>query len=477
MSQVVNNLSHQAGAHALRAGADLVFNDDTITYPRSARGSYAFSSLANFLAGTYSGFTQTFGDPVVSQTSPIVGVYAQDEWRAGSRLTLNLGLRYDLQFLETIQTDTDNVSPRAGFAWTPTASHALVVRGNAGLFFDRVPLRAVANAILSAGNTTELAGLHQPNVSGLIPTQAGAPVFPTILSAQLLTTTLVDFTTMNRDLQNASSRQASLEVERAFGRGTTVSAGYQYVRGLRLLMSVNQNVPTCAAAGTNNGCRPNTGYRNNSQYSSAGDSNYHGLHLSLVQRPVGWAMARVSYTLSKSMNDLGEAFFSSPIDPTDIRRDWGRSDDDQRHRLVVNGTLSAHGYQLSGLLQYYSSLPFNSTSGVTSLQGTAGRPFAGGAPSTANFDVRTASFIPRNAGTGSDFFGLTLRASRSFTVRNGARLEGLVEVLNLTNRVNNLTRNTNFGPGAYPSSPSSAFNRITAVGDPRSVQLGLRLTF
>jgi len=475
--QVVDNLSHQAGAHALRAGVDFVFNDDTITYPRSARGSYTFSTLANFLAGTYSGFTQTFGNPVVSQTNPNVGVYAQDEWRAGSRLTLNLGLRYDLQFLESIHTDTDNVSPRAGFAWTPTASHALVVRGNAGLFFDRIPLRAVANAILSAGNTTELTSLHQPNVSGLIPTQAGAPVFPDILPAQLLTTTLVDFTTMNRDLQNAYSRQASLEVERVLGHGTTISAGYQYVRGLGLLMSVNQNVPTCVAAGTNNGCRPNVAYRNNSQYSSAGDSNYHGLHLSLLQRPVSWATARVSYTLSKSMNDLGEAFFSSPIDPTDVRRDWGRSDDDQRHRLVVSGTVSAHDFQLGGLLQYYSSLPFNITSGVASLQGTTGRPFADGAPSTPNFDVRAVSFIPRNAGTGNDFFSLTLRASRSFRVRNGARVEALVEVFNLTNRVNNLTRNTNFGSGAYPASPSSTFNQITAVGDSRALQLGVRVRF
>ena len=279
-------------------------------------------------------------------------------------------------------------------------------------------------------------------------------------------------------------------MERAFGRGTTVSVGYQYVRGMNLIMSVNQNVPTCVAAGTNNGCRPNTGYRNNSQYSSAGDSNYHGLHVSLLQRPVTWATARVSYTLSKSMNDLGEAFFSSPIDPTNIRRDWGRSDDDQRHRLVINGTLSTpgsravtpwqhvvHGFQVSGLLQYYSALPFNITSGVASLQGTTGRPFADGSPSTANFDVRSAPLIDRNEGTGNDFFSLTLRASRSFAVSNGVRLEGLVEVFNLTNRVNNLTRNTNFGPGSYPSSPAPTFNQITAVGDPRSVQLGLRLTF
>ena len=477
MYQLVNNLSHQAGAHALRGGVDVLFNDDTIAYPRSARGNYTFSTLADFLAGSYSGFTQTFGDPVVSQTNPNLGVYAQDEWRTAPGLTLNLGLRYDLQFLPTIQTDTDNVSPRVGFAWTPRASHALVVRGNAGLFFDRVPLRAVANAILSAGNTTDLAKLHQPGVAGWIPTQAGAPVFPNILPAQLLSTTRGDFTTIDRRLQSAYSRQISLEVERAWGRGTTVSAGYQSVQARHLLMSINQNVPTCVAAGTNNGCRPNASYRNNNQYSSVGDSNYHGLHVSLLQRPVSWATARVSYTWSKSMNDLGEAFFSSPIDPTDVRRDWGRSDDDQRHRLVVNGTVSARGFQLGGLLQYYSSRPFNITSGVTSLQGTTGRPLAGGASSTANFDVRSADVIGRNTGTGNDFFTLTLRGSRAFVVRDGLRAEGMIEIFNLTNRVNDLTRNTNFGVGAYPSSPSSTFNQITAVGDSRSVQLGLRLTF
>ena len=86
MYQVVNNLSHQAGAHALRVGVDFLYNDDTITYPRSVRGSYTFSSLANFLAGVYNnaGFTQTFGTTVVSQTNPNVGVYAQDEWKVSS---------------------------------------------------------------------------------------------------------------------------------------------------------------------------------------------------------------------------------------------------------------------------------------------------------------------------------------------------------------------------------------------------------
>ena len=489
MYQLVDNVSHRAGAHALRGGVDFVFNDDTITYPRSVRGSYTFASLADFLTGTYSGFTQTFGDPVVSQTNPNLGLYAQDEWRVGTQLTLNLGLRYDLQFLEPINTDTNNVSPRVGFAWSP-ASRDFVVRGNAGLFFDRVPLRAVANAILSAGNTTDLERLHQPSVSGLIPTQAGAPAFPAILSERLLTTTLVDFTTMDKHLQNGYSRQATVEVEHSLGGGRTVSVGYQYLAAENLLMSVNQNVPTCVAVGTNNGCRPLSTYRNNSQYSSVAQSTYHGLHVSFVQRPSTWASVRLTYTLSKSMNDVGEAFFSSPIDPTNIKRDWGRSDDDQRHRLVINGTVNtplspattvwsriSHGYQVSSMLQYYSALPFNITSGVPNLQGTTSRPLANGTVAAPNFDVRAVEFIPRNAGVGSDFFSLNVRVSRAFPIRGGARADALIEAFNVTDRVNNVTRNNTFGPGGYPTRPVPNFNTITAVSDPRTLQLGVRLTF
>ena len=190
------------------------------------------------------------------------------------------------------------------------------------------------------------------------------------------------------------------------------------------------------------------------------------------------------------MNNVGEAFFSSPIDPTNIMRDWARSDDDQRHRLVINGTVNTsmapatdawgyltHGFQVSGLLQSYSALPFNITSGVTSLQGTNGRPFSDGTTPVANFDVRTANLISRNAGVGSDFFSVGLRLSRAFRLSGSVRLEGLAEVFNLTNRVNNVTRNTNFGSGVYPTSPLPTFNQITAVGEPRTWQFGLRLTF
>jgi hypothetical protein len=97
--------------------------------------------------------------------------------------------------------------------------------------------------------------------------------------------------------------------------------------------------------------------------------------------------------------------------------------------------------------------------------------------STPNFDVRQLDFIPRNAGKGSDFFTVSLRASRSFPLSGGSRIEGLIEAFNLTDRVNPITRNTTFGPGSYASNPVPSFNTVTAVGDPRSIQFGVRLTF
>jgi hypothetical protein len=279
-------------------------------------------------------------------------------------------------------------------------------------------------------------------------------------------------------MRNAYSRQASVEIEEQVGRTGTFSVGYQYLRGLDLIISINQNVPTCVAVGSNNGCRPNPSFANNSQYTPAASSTYHGLHLSFVQRPATWGSYRVSYTLSKAMDNVGEFFFSSPIDPFDINKDWARSDDDQRHRLVINGAVNApmspgrtvwqqmtHGLQLSGTLMYYSALPLNITSGVTTVQGTAGRPIVNGA------------FIGRNSGTGPDFFSLNARIGRTFRAGPRARVEALVEGFNLTNRENVVTMNGNFGAGAFPANPSSSFGRITGVGDPRVFQLGIRASF
>ena len=316
-------------------------------------------------------------------------------------------------------------------------------------------------------------------------------MFPNILPARLLTTTLVDFTTMDRNLQNAYSRQASIEVERVARARTDGERGLP-IPARRQPLDVGQSeradLRRVRGRTTAAGRFPATETTASTRRSA--ESDYHGLHLSLVQRPTNWASLRVSYTLSKSMNNVGEAFFSSPVDPTDIMRDWGRSDDDQRHRVVINGTVNSsmapatttwerlsHGFQVSTLCSTTRRSP--STSRPASR--TCKAPTAVRSPMVRllppNFDVRAVTLIPRNAGIGSDFFSLNLRLSRAFPIAGGVKVEGLVEAFNLTNRANPLTRNSNFGPGAYPTNPVATFNQITAVGDPRVFQFGLRLTF
>jgi hypothetical protein len=125
----------------------------------------------------------------------------------------------------------------------------------------------------------------------------------------------------------------------------------------------------------------------------------------------------------------------------------------------------SRGFQLSTILQYYSPLPFNITAGNTTIQGTAARP-------TVNGD-----FIGRNTGKGFDFFTVSARLSRVFPISERVRLEAVAEAFNALNHVNGVTLNGVFGSGAYPTNPSPTFMRTTAVGDPRSLQLALRLTF
>ena len=125
----------------------------------------------------------------------------------------------------------------------------------------------------------------------------------------------------------------------------------------------------------------------------------------------------------------------------------------------------SNGFQLSGMLQYYSALPFNTTTGSTTIQGTTARPTVNGV------------FINRNSGTGFDFFNVNARLSRTFPLGERLRLESIAEAFNLLNHVNGVTLNGTFGTGAYPTNPSATFKQITAVADPRTLQLALRLTF
>jgi hypothetical protein len=484
--ELVDNLVMQRGAHTFKTGVDFLYNHDTITFPQSLRGAYTFASLAAFQSGTYNtqGYTQSFGVTSVTQNNPNVGFYLQDEWKVAPQFTLNAGVRYDLQFLRTIQTDTNNISPRIGFAWSPYRNSRTVVRGSYGLFYDRVPLRALANALLSANNTTDITQAALLSYT-FTPGQAGAPTFPNVAVAPP-TGALLNYSLMNRNLQNAFAQQTSLEVEQQLASRSSLSISYQHLRGEHLLTDINNNINV-------DGTRPNPTYANGKAYDSKADSYYDGLAVSVVQRPTSWADARLSYTWSKAVDDVGEFFFSSPVNNFYPGEDRGRSDDDQRHRVVFDATVYSstrgassfaghltHGWRLGGILQYYSRLPFNVVTGTTTKQGTTQRPCAPGYSLTANgglnpcTEALPGTLIGRNTGMGFNFFSLNTRLSRTFALTEKMKLEGIAEAFNSLNHRNDMIPNGTFGAG---SNANATFGKATAVGDPRSIQLAARLTF
>jgi outer membrane receptor protein involved in Fe transport len=466
--ETAQSLTWVRGKQTFKAGGDFLFDRVRIEFPGALQGVYSFSGLATFLAGNYTNFQQAFGETTTRQDNPNAGLFLQDQWRLLPNLTLQAGVRYELQWLpHPVQTDTDNLAPRIGLAWDPFGDGRTVVRAAYGLYFDRLPLRAVANALQRDG--------VRYRVALVTPSFPGAPVFPSALAA-FPAGLLTNITSIDPHIPQSYAHQASLQVEHAFTPSLTVSLGYNHLRGLRLIMSRNINVPTTTDPSVFNLGRPDPSVANNGQYQGIGDSWYDGLTLMLNQRPARWAGLRVAYTWSKALDTAGNFFFSTPQDNFNIAAERGRSDNDQRHRLVVSGALHSpaepaagawqrlwRGWSLSSIYSCSSALPFNIQTGNDRNGDT-------------NANDRPAG-VGRNTGIGFPFQSWDARLSRTLRLSERWRVEAMLEAFNLLNHRNDQLPNTIFGTGAYPVSPRPAFGRPTAVGDPRQLQLGLKVAF
>ncbi len=464
--QLTDSFSTSFKNHSLKTGAEFLYNDLNIEFPGATQGVYTFTNLTNFLSGSYSQFQQAFGAPSQAQKNPNFGVFVQDEWKVLRNLTLNFGLRYDLQFLpDPIKTDKNNVAPRFGFAFSP--NEKTVIRGSFGLYFDRIPTRATSNALQRDGSKYIVAILarNSPN----------APVFPNVLTTQPANlATKPSITRIDPNIENSYSEQANLQIERELPFSSSFSIGYLYLRGLHIILSRNANVPRCnSTIDPTNLCRPDSNFGNISRYEGSGDSSYNAMVLSFNKRAGNWANARLSYTLSKTIDDAGNFFFSTPQDNFNLRDDRGLSDNDQRHRLTLSGALNVPktiensfirnvfgGFQVSYIFSYASKLPFNIVTGNdrNGDSTTNDRPLG----------------IARNAGKGFDFASFDLRLSRTFQLTERLNLELLAEGFNLFNRANFSVPNNVFGTA---TTPLAAFGRPTAALDPRQIQLGFRLVF
>ena len=482
--QLIDELSGTRGAHDWKAGVQasrarndgdfrflrdgIYFFDRDVPFSLSDPASYPFR-LDLFQGPTEWGYSRWAG-----------GVFVQDSWRATPKLTVNVGVRYDLdgsyralnslistdRGLNRVRVDRDNVAPRVGIAWTPFRdSGRTVVRGGAGVYYDENHSN-VATILLTLGLLTERAISINANSAASNPWWPDRARARRFLAEALAQNSIPDVASLpvlvggtpdlERNLQVPYTMQASVGASRDFGRGWSASVDGVFVRGLDQYLIRNVNLDRDAALqGRPVLLNPNYAFIN--RYGNGGKFTYRALQIQAVFAPTPRSCVRLSYTLAKNESNtatalVGAAPGSAATNPYDYDEDFGPTSYDVRHNLVVNGvTALPLGIQISGILSARSALPW--TVAVEDL----------------DVDVWSDRPEPRNSRRGDGFFSLDLRLAKSFAIRGDWSAVPFVEVFNVTNETNSI--------GYINRRGVARFGEPTAAREKRRTQLGLRVEF
>lgn len=436
------------------------------------------------------------GKPDVTLDDTQLALFFQDSWRASPRLTFDYGVRYDVASYvlpsstiveSTIENggasrDTDNIAPRLAFSWVATPDGKTIVRGGAGVFYDKIPLGFPAVSAVTA--ETEI-GLIFPQgltfeITEEVVEEYGidavleVAVFPENLTLRFSTAP---------ELETPYVVQYSAGIDRALGRHGALS--FEAVRVLgyhQVLMRDLNPVVTTDANGMPIHRDPDVG--SIAAITTEGRSWYTGLTLGYrFSRGADWASA--SYTWSKS-EDLGpdplRGGIALPPDSDDIEAERGPSDYDRRHRLVLAGSagLPFWGLRIGATAQYASPNPFNVTTGRDeNLDGiTSDRPPGVGRNEGVDSSLRAINELRRDAElptidslSDEPFIQVDLRLSQPLALSQGrVGAEWFLQVFNLFDR---------FNPALIEGRViSTSFGRpLGLAGPPRTLELGLRLGF
>jgi hypothetical protein len=424
-------------APVLDANNHLVFGDhgfplfESITSLEAYRRTLLFQRIVvgprdiTALGGNPTFLQITTGDPIARVNQVDFGGFFQDDWRLRPNFTLSYGLRYEAQ---SNVSSTHDLAPRLAFAWSPGMKSGrppkTVIRGGAGIFYDRVS----EDLILQA---TRFDGVRQSQF--LIPGPALLGFYPQVPSAAALQH-LEQFKTVVRvapDLRVPYTVQSGISIERQWWSRITTSLAFVNARGAPYLMSRNINAPlpgTFDPRVPSSGLRPfgNTG--NIAEYESSGIFKQHQLVLNASGR-LGHGMSLfASYFLARADSDTdGPDTF--PANSYDLKSEFGPSSLDIRHRAFVGlsirlpWSLTANSFLIAS-----SGVPFSILSG-TSVNGdllAAERPAFATDLSQASvkvtkygsFDLNPApaqQIIPRNSARGPGYASMSLRLGRSFS--------------------------------------------------------------
>lgn len=392
-----------AGKHSLKWGgrARRQALDDTSL--NDFAGTFTFYTLAQYAAGTPAQFSLNGGAPTTRVSQSDVGLFAGDDWRARSNLTLSLGVRYEAQ---TGIADLADWAPRLGLAWGLDGSGKrpakTVLRAGAGIFYNRIPIATELAALRYNGITQQSYLILNPTFYPQIPPAA-------VLAAASRPQQLRP---LYAGVQAGRLYQSSIGIERQLDASSKLSINWVESRGLHLPNQRNINTPI-------GGAYPFGDPTVLLLTEDAGESRQSQLIASVN---INWRRLMLFgfYALS-SGQDNNEGL---PADPYNLRAEWGPSTyGDVRHRAVFGSTLSLPWhFAVSPFLAANSGTPFNINTGLDPFDTgfPSARPEWIGAPGCRGascFDLAPppgAPVIPRNFGVGPGALNLALRVSRTW---------------------------------------------------------------
>ncbi len=480
--QLADQLAWQWGKHELRFGGDFK-RQKVVDDSFSLFGTYTFAAGAPQVNEKPVQYAQTFGRQLLHYGQTSVSGFAQDNWRAGSRLTLNLGLRYEMQ---TLTAERDNFAPRVGFAWDIKGDGSTVIRGGGGLFYDQYYMY-ITRRFLYQGPYS-----YQATVT-LKPTDAGFPTFP-----NSLTTAPGGITTAKRDLYiapqrivNPYSTQFSFGIQQKLFAGLALTVDGITQHSVRQMRAIDLNAPKAfprTAAGivrtgaAADATRLFTTYlgvpvKNVVLIENSGMSNYDALDVGLVKSFSRRFQLEGHYLYSNATTD--SMFFGEPN--TGVPNDWNgnpglehaASDFHQRHRFVSHGLIEMPWKtQASFVLTLASGLPVDPRTGADNNgdSNIVDRPFN---PATGAIFARNSFRTPKQ-------FSFDLSLAKRIVVSEKLKLEFRAEGFNLTNHSNLIKVNPTYGNTADGKPLATFLTPIAGISnsDPaRQFQAGLRLIF
>jgi hypothetical protein len=522
--QPVNTLSYVAGRHSFKFGQDFNFLKADNFFPGFFAGGYTFPSYAAFLSNQPSQYSQAFSaggtNPPISH--PNVNewaFFAQDNWRVTERLTLNLGVRYDLfnyhqpttlnnnaalvaQNLRTsiIPIDHTDIAPRLGLAYKPFHNDKTVVRAGYGIFYARTPGLVLSTAILQNGIDVLTYNLT-----------TNLPVYPNILSAAPsagLAPPSIDV--FDPNFRSPRVQQWNFQIERALGGSYALTLGYLGAHGLHLTrtrdinlypevplqgtISTGGTVTYYAHPGTGGPARPNPAFGRISLFESGADNRFNAGFIQLTKRFSQNFQVLASYTLAKTIDDAPDAtsvvvpnsgddakVAQNTLAPNDEK---GRSVNDIRHRFVFSAVWDLNYAKSMSNAAARALLGGWTLSTITQLQ--TGIPFSIGVTGDPNNDTNNnsdrAPGAGRNTLNGPGLAALDLRLTRDIPILERVHLRLIAEGFDITNRANFASIQNNqytFRAGVF--TPISTYlSKLTMAGQGvgnRVFQLAAKITF